>query len=130
MLAEELVVLNADAPFWDPIRPLLKVALRLEQNETTYSWHGWKKQMLEDLLASLPAHCALVVGVWKTMTDQQEDEEGHEALALSCVCEIVKGQVRSLRTFEALTDAGLPPIQELEPGYEHACEIMRVVRMQ
>jgi hypothetical protein len=126
VLAEELAVLHADTSFWDSVRPLLEIALRLEQNDISYSWYGWKKSQLDAFLACLPAHCALVVGVWEMVADQSE----HEVLALSCVCEVVEGAVCSLRTFEALTTEGLLPVQELEPGYGHALEIMRAARAQ
>jgi hypothetical protein len=49
-------------------------------------------------------------------------------LILGCVCEVVAGEVRSIRTFESLQDDDLPPLEELEPGYQHAFELMRVVR--
>lgn len=126
MLAEELIVMNADAPFWKPIQPLLKIALRLEQEGDAYSWHGWKKSALDAFLASLPTHCTVVAAVWET----QEDEAEREELVLNCICEVMEGEVRSVCTLEALAPADLPPIRELEPGYEHALEIMRVVRAQ
>jgi hypothetical protein len=44
------------------------------------------------------------------------------------VCEVVAGEVRSIRTFESLQDDALPPLAELELGYQHAFELMRVVR--
>ena len=55
---------------------------------------------------------------------------GQESLVVGCVFEVVDGEVCTIRTFEALTEAGLPSVKELEPGFEHASEIMRVVRTQ
>jgi hypothetical protein len=131
VLAEELAVLDADAPLWDSARSLLEIAFRLEQNDETYAWHGWHKQQIATFLQSLPAHCTLLVGVWETLLDEDEPaSQGREALVLGFVCEVVRGDICSLRTFEALHDATLPPIQELEPGFEHARELMRVVRAQ
>ena len=49
-------------------------------------------------------------------------------LILGCVCEVVAGEVRSIRTFESLQDDDLPPLAGLEPGYQHAFELLRVVR--
>ena len=43
MLAEELVVIDGDSQLWRAARPLLDIALRLEQNGDTSSWHGWSK---------------------------------------------------------------------------------------
>lgn len=40
---EELVVLDAESTLWKAVRPLLDVALRLEQ-DGAYVWHGWNKQ--------------------------------------------------------------------------------------
>ena len=57
-------------------------------------------------------------------------EQAHEELRLGVVCEVVEGEVRSIRTFEALTMAGLKPVKELEPGIDDALEIMRVARAQ
>jgi hypothetical protein len=120
VLAEELTVL--DSPCREVLRPLLTVALRLEQSAAEESWHGWKKAPLDTFLSTLPEHCTLIAGVWET--------EEEEALVLHCVIEVKHAQVRSVRTFEALTTEELPPLQELEPGYEHAFEIMRAVRAQ
>jgi hypothetical protein len=55
---------------------------------------------------------------------QQEREE----LMLGCICEVLHGEVCSLRTFESLT--GIPPVKELEPGFEHARELMKATREQ
>ncbi len=129
MLAEELSVLDADAPLWDPARTLLEIVYRLEQNDETYAWHGWHKQQIESFLQNLPVHCTLLVGVWETLLDENEPAiQGSEALVLGFVCEVVRGEVCSLRTFEALHDASLPSLQELEPGFDHARELMRIVK--
>lgn len=131
VLAEELSVLDADAPLWEPARPLLQAAFRLEQSDATSVWHGWQKRQIDAFLRALPAHCTLLVGVWETILDEDEPAfQGREALVLGFVCEVVNGEVCSLRTFEALKDASLPPITELEPGFEHARELMRVVKAQ
>ncbi len=125
MLAEELLILDADAPLWEVARPLLDAARRLEVNNDTYSWHGWSKRSIDAFLKRLPTHCTLVVGVWETSETYE-----HESLVLGCVCEVINGEVSSIRTFEAFTDGDLPPIEQLEPGAEHALKIMRVTRTQ
>lgn len=122
VLAEELLVSDTGSPLWRSVRPLLEVALKLEQNDTSYSWHGWNKQQIQTFLVSLPTPCALVVGVWTA--DGERD-----VLTLGCVCEVVEGEVHSLRTFDALPLEDLPPLHELEPDFEHALAIMRAVRL-
>jgi hypothetical protein len=107
---------------WQRIGPLLDAALRLEQMDESYAWHGWRKQQINAFLQRLPAHCTLLLGVWETATDQRE------VLALGCVCEVSEGEVRSIRTFEALGD--VPHVQELEPGFEHALTLMQATRAQ
>ena len=129
MLAEELLILDATSGLWPPVRPLLDVALRLERDDDTYVWHGWSKRQIHQFLQRLPAHCTLVVGVWETGADEQT-VLGHESLVIGCVCEVVDGEVSTVRTLETLTDADLPSVKELEPGFEHAREIMRVVQTQ
>ena len=54
MLADELVVLDADSHLWRAARPLLDAALRLDQHNDTYSWHGWDKQQMNRFLKNLP----------------------------------------------------------------------------
>ncbi len=133
MLAEELLVLDAGALLWQTVRPLLDAALRLEQKDNTYSWHGWNKQQINAFLQGLPQHCTLLVGVWETLVDEDEKPGTaleHESLVVGFVCEVVDGEVHSLRTFEALNDVSLPSVQELEPGFEHAQKLMRVVKNQ
>ncbi len=131
VLAEELVVLDADSPLWNALQPLLNAVLRLEQHDESYSWHGWKKAAIAAFLHDLPAHCSLLAGVWEVeesfAANEQEGRE-RETLIVGCVCEVFNGEVRSVRTFDALTD--LPPIEQLEPGIPHALELMRVARAQ
>ena len=124
MLAEELQIVNADAPSWQAVRPLLSIALLLERDDA-YVWHGWNKAQIVTLLNQLPPHCTIIAGVWSVA----EDEQPEERLVLSCVCEIVNGEVQTDRTFEALMGEDLPPVEHLEPGFEHALEILRVVRL-
>ena len=127
MLADELVVLDADSHLWRAARPLLDAALRLDQHNDTYSWHGWDKQQMSRFLNNLPSPCSLVVGVWETISTEDGTAE-REELALGIVCEVVEGEIRSICTFEALASAGLKPIKELEPGFDDAIEIMRAAR--
>lgn len=129
MLADELVVLDAGSRLWEPARALLDAALRLDQQDETYSWHGWDKQQIGRFLKNLPSPCSLVVGVWKTIPAEVTDQE-HEELALGIVCEVVEGEVRSIRTFDALLSAGLRSTNLLEPGFDDAIEIMRAAREQ
>lgn len=124
MLSDELVVLDVASPLWGALRPLLDHALQLERNDDTYAWHGWRKQQITAFLTRLPAHCSLLVGVWR------EEPTGAETLALGCVCEVLNGQIHSLRTFQALATSDLPPLEQLEPGYQHALELMRAARIQ
>jgi hypothetical protein len=124
VLAEELSVVDADSSLWSAVRPLLDNALRLEQQDDTCIWHGWRKSQMNAFLQCLPAHCTLLVGVWGT------DEDDRELLILGCVCEVIEGEVHTIRTFEALADPDLPPVQELEAGFEHALALMHVARNQ
>ena len=131
MLAEELVVLDADSPLWNALQPLLNAALKLEQHDESYSWYGWKKASIAAFLLALPAHCSLLVGVWEveeSVAANERDAQERETLVIGCVCEVLNGEVRSVRTFDAL--AGLPPIEQLEPGLPHALDLMRVVRAE
>ena len=129
MLAEELFILDANSELWPAVRPLLDVMLRLERGDNTYVWHGWSKGQIHQFLQRLPAHCTLVVGVWE-MGTEEHTTLGYESLIIGCVCEVVGGEVCTIRTFGTLTDANLPSVKELEPGFEHAREIMRVVQTQ
>lgn len=129
MLAEELSVLDAGTSLWSTARPLLDAVLRLEQQDDSYAWHGWRKKQINAFLQALPAHCTLLVGVWESVPDVESRQE-REKLFVGCVCEVAQGEIRSIRTFEALTEAGLPPVEELEPGAEHAYELMRAAKSQ
>jgi hypothetical protein len=129
VLTENLLVFDGNSPSWHAVRPLLDAALRLEQHDETYSWHGWNKEQISVFLKHLPPRCSLVVGVWETVPDIIGIGE-RESLTLGSVCEIVEGEIQSVRTFESLTAAGLKPVEQLEPGIEDALEIMRVVRIQ
>jgi hypothetical protein len=135
VLAEEFTVLDAASPLWNSARPLVDVALRLEQNDDSYVWHGWQKHQIEAFLKSLPEHCTLLIGVWETNSTRSiepQDRQEQEVLHLGCVCEVIRGEMYSIRTFVALTDADadLPPMNQLEPGYQHALELMRAARIQ
>ena len=138
MLTEDFVIVDVNSPSWSAIQPIIEAALRLEQNEGgSSSWHGWDKQQIEAFLQGLPSPCSLLVAVWETEDAVEDDSEGRakgqdqsmqEVFILGCVCEVVGGKVRSIRTFESLQGEDLPSLEELEPGYEHAFELMRVVR--
>lgn len=126
VLAEELVILDGESPLWCAARPLLEAALLLEQRADSFTWHGWKKGQIDRFLQRLPEHCSLLVGVWQEEGIQAQQEE----LVLGCVCEVKAGEVRSIRTFAALTDQTLPPVEQLEPGYQHALDLMRAARIE
>jgi hypothetical protein len=140
VLAEDFIVVDVNSPSWGAIRPYVEAALRLEQNEGPSIWHGWDKQQIDTFLQRLPSPCSLLVAVWETEDAVELDGKGNapsldrqsmrEMLILGCVCEVVAGEVRSIRTLESLQDDDLPPLEELEPGYQHAFELMRVVRKQ
>ena len=125
MLAEEFIVLDCNSPLWMSIRPLLDIALRFDQNDETYSWNGWNKRQISDFLKSLPSRSSLVVGVWETIPEEEGSPEC-ENLALGLICEIIDGEVYSVRTFDALTIGGLKPLNQLEPGIDDAQEIIRL----
>lgn len=138
MLAEDFVIVDVNSPSWSAIRPYVEAALRLEQDEGPAIWHGWDKLQINAFLQGLPSPCSLLVAVWETEDVVENDDRGQdsslhgqstrERLVLGCVCEIVAGEVRSIRSFESLQDDDLPPLEELEPEYQHAFELMRVVR--
>jgi hypothetical protein len=127
VLIEELAVIDATSPLWSAVRPLLDVALQIEQQDNSYSWHGWRKEDINAFLKPLPAHCSLLIGVWQEDTSVPEMSE---QLVLGCVCEVVNGEVCSIRTIETFIDVGLPPIAQLEPGYIHAQELIRIAGKQ
>jgi len=134
MLSEDFVIVDVNSPSWSALRPYVEAALRLDQREGPSVWHGWDKEQIEAFLQGLPSPCSLLVAVWEMEETIEGDERllgeqsTREMLFLGCVCEVVAGEVRSIRTFEALQDKDLPPLEELEPGYQHAFELMRVVR--
>jgi hypothetical protein len=131
VFAEELLALDADSSLWLPVRPLLDAALRLSQSDESYSWHGWSKRQINDFLRKLPSHCSLVAAIWESEAGEETGSMLEpEQLLLGVVCEVVEGEIASLRTFEALTAAGLKPVQQLEPGIEDALEIMRQAKAQ
>lgn len=127
MLAEELLIIDGDAPLFRPLRPLVDSALRLDHSDDAYNWHGWNKAQIERFLQSLSQPCSLVAGVWETVPGEGETPE-QEKLVLGCVCEVRDGEVQTIRTFEALAQAGLKAVDQLEPGIEDALEIMRAAR--
>jgi hypothetical protein len=124
VFAEEFAVLDPDTLLWQRARPLLNAALYLEQQDEQYRWHDWQKQSITTFLRNLPAHCALVAGVWEANAEEQEQ------LVLGLICEVADGEICSLRTFESLNDPDLPTISALEPGFEHARELLRVIKRQ
>lgn len=128
MFAEELAVLDPEASLWSPVSPLLPVALRLEQNDDNYVWHGWNKSQIQTFLQQLPTHCTLLLGVWDTV--ENEAREPQERVVIGLICEVIHAEVHTIRTFEALAEPEFPPIEQLEPGYEHALALIRVVKAQ
>lgn len=129
MLAEEFLVVDSAGVLWQAVRPLLDVALRLDNRDETFTWHGWQKSQIKAFLAGLPSPCTLLAGVWETFP-AKGGEPAQDKLAVGLVCEVIQGEVRSLRTFESLVDAGLKPIEQLEIGMEDALEIMHYARRQ
>ena len=129
VLAEELEIIDAHAPLWPVVRPYLDAALRLEQYGEDYRWHGWHKQQITRFLATLPPHCSLIVGVWE-VSESGDGTEEQEVLLLGMVCEVIAGEVRSLRTLAALTAADMGGKKQWKPGFEDAMEIMRAARLQ
>jgi hypothetical protein len=127
VLAEELLVVDAESPLWIPLRSLLEQARHFDMQDVPYCWHGWDKQQIETFLQTLPAHCTIVVAVWETLAGQQPQRE---VLCFGWVSEIRAGRVCTIRTLDTFRDASLPPPEQLEPGYEHALAIMRAARMQ
>lgn len=125
MFAEEFVVVDATSPLWNAMRPFLDIALRIEQQDDSYSWHGWNKASINAFLQKLPSHCSLMLGVWQVDAAQEQ-----ETLWLGCICEVLNGAICSVRTFAALEDPALPALAELEPGFTHAQDLLRVTKGQ
>ena len=129
MLAEDFVVVDVNSPSWSAVRPYVEAALQLEQNEGSFAWHGWDKHYIGAFLQHLPSPCALMVAVWEDTNEVggvSNQQTTQEALVLGCVCEVIAGEVHSVRTFASLRDNNLPPLEALEPGYQHAFELLRV----
>jgi hypothetical protein len=124
LLAKEFIVFESVAPLWLSTRTLLDIALRIDQNDETYSWNGWSKQPIRDFLNSLPSPSSLVAGVWETIPGREGSPEC-ENLVIGLICEIIDGEVCSVRTFDALTVGGLKSSNQLEPGIDDALEIIR-----
>ena len=124
MIAEEFIVIDRDSPLWLSTSPILDAALRFEKNNEVYLWNGWNKQLIQSFLNSLPSRSSLVVGVWETKAEKEGSPE-YEQLVIGLVCEVIDGEVSSMRTFDALTVGGLKPSNQLEPGIDDAREIIR-----
>jgi hypothetical protein len=127
VLAEDLLLVDTQSTLWDTARPLLEVAVRLEQGDDIYAWHGWDRRQIDAFLARLPAHCTLIAGVWETVSNE-DDAQDKEQLVLCCICEVIEGQIHSIRTYEAFSDESLPSLTELEPGFEDARLLMNCAR--
>ncbi|HET8845547.1 MAG TPA: hypothetical protein VFN35_29035, partial [Ktedonobacteraceae bacterium] len=127
--AEEFLVVDGDSILWQAIRPLLDVALRMDNRDETFIWHGWGKSQLSAFLEKLPSPCSLLAGVWETIP-ASPTEAAHDKLVVGLVCEIIQGELHSLRTFESLVAAGLKPTEHLEIGMEDALEIIHYARRQ
>jgi hypothetical protein len=124
VLAEDLLLVDTQSTLWDTVRPLLDVAVGLEQGDERYAWHGWNRKQIDAFLAHLPDHCTLIAGVWETVSNENDKEQ----LVLCCIGEVIEGRLHSLRTYEALDDENLPPMAELEPGFEDARLLMNSAR--
>ncbi len=129
MLAEELLIFNGEGALWQMARPLLEAALRLEQNDDMYTWHGWRKRRIDVFLSALPSPCSLVIGVWDTLP-ATSTRPAQDKLVLGVTCKVEEGVVRSICTFDQFASAGLKPVDELEIGMEDALEIMYYARKQ
>jgi hypothetical protein len=124
LLAEEFMVIDRASPLWLSCSPLIDIVLRLDRSDETYTWNGWNKKQISDFLHSLPSRSSIVVGVWETVSEKEAYAERDE-LFVGLVCELIDGEVYSIRTFDALTVNGLKPSNELEPGIDDAWEIIR-----
>jgi hypothetical protein len=128
VIAETLQVIDAGSPLGLALRPLIDAALRLENNDDSYSWHGWDKQMIETFLQSLPASCCLVVGVWESLPPAEGEVFGEERLVLGGACQVLEGEIQAIYSFDALAEAGLKPVAQLEPGLSDALDIIRAAK--
>ena len=123
MIAEELIVIDSDSPLWLSTIPIFEDVLRFVQDKEVYLWNGWSKQQIQSFLNSLPSRSSLVVGVWETKAEKEGKHE-YEKLVIGLVCEVIDGEVISIRTFDALTVEGPKPSNRLEPGIDDAREII------
>ncbi|HVB63020.1 MAG TPA: hypothetical protein VNE61_17655 [Ktedonobacteraceae bacterium] len=128
MITETLQVIDVESSLWPALRPLIDAALRLENNDRDDAWHGWDKHTIETFLQLLPEKCSLVVGVWELLPPVEGEVFGEERLALGCACEVLAGEIQAIYSFEALAEAGLKPVAQLEPGLSDALEIMRAAK--
>jgi hypothetical protein len=64
-----------------------------------------------------------VVGVWETISENAGIAES-ERMVIGLICEVIHGEVHSIRTFDALSANGLKPSNQLEPGVDDAREII------
>lgn len=126
LIAEEFIVIDTDSPLWLSTSQILDAAIRFVQNDEVYSWNGWNKRLIQSFLKSLPSRSSLVVGVWEIKAEKEVSPE-YEKLVIGLVCEVIDGEVSSIRTFDALTIEGLKPSNQLEPGIDDAREIIRYV---
>lgn len=132
MLTEELSIIDPVSPLWNTVRPLLDAALKLEQGPSDMVWHGWHKPQIDAFLRELPDPCTLLVAVWDTSENNEAtvDDTAPETVAVGIIFEIRAGVIHSLRTIETLVAHGLPPLASLEPGYQHAFDMIRITRTQ
>jgi hypothetical protein len=124
LIAKEFTVFDSDSPLWQPVSTWLDVALRFDKNDESFSWNGWEKQPIREFLNSLPSPSSLVAGIWETIPEKDGRPEC-ENLVIGLICEIISGEVYSVRTFDALTLGGLKSSNQLEPGIDDAWEIIR-----
>ena len=107
MLAEELIILHNEHALWQAARPLLEIALRLEQGAEDAIWHGWQKKQMNTFLATLPSPCSLVVGVWDTFP-ATSTQSAQDCLVLGIVCEVMSNRCRSSKR-STLTSTSISP---------------------
>src|SRR5260370_33142128 len=98
-------MLDGDSPLWRPARSLLDAALRLEQNNATYSWHGWNKQQITTFLDRLSPRCSLVVGVWAPVPVESA-LPGREAIAYVIVRQVFIDTDPLIRSLLIVTSHG------------------------
>ena len=123
LLAKEFRVIDETSPLWMCCSSLLDIAMCFDHSDETYSWNGWSKQQIRNFLQALPSRSSIVVGVWDTLCEKEGDTK-REELVIGLVCEVINGEVHSIRTFDALNVDGLKPSDGLEPGIDDAREII------